>query len=258
MSTADGGTSALIGHTGFVGSNLLRQRHFDDRYNSSNIDTIAGRRFDLVVCAGVRAEKWIANAQPERDREGIDRLLLALGAVDARRLVLISTVDVFPVPIDVDESTAIDSAGGQPYGINRRYLEIELASRFDTVVVRLPGLYGPGLKKNVIYDFLHDNQTQKIDSRGVFQFYGVDRLWADVAIALDAKLPIVHLATEPVSVADVAQHAFGLPFTNHVVSQPARYDLHTRYAALFGGTGHYIESRKQALGGIARFVEQSR
>ncbi len=250
--------SALIGHTGFVGSNLLRQHPFTSCYNSSNIESIAGRAFDLVVCAGVRAEKWIANANPERDREAIDRLLAAVTAAKAPRVVLISTVDVFAVPTDVDEDTPIELTGVQPYGLNRRYLETELAAHFDTTIVRLPGLYGHGLKKNVIYDFLHDNETHKIDSRGVFQFYGVDRLWDDIGIALAERLPLVHLVTEPVSVHDVAEEAFHLPFTNHVTQTPARYDLHTRHAALFGGSGSYIETRRQVNDGIRQFVMRER
>ncbi len=46
--------TALIGHTGFVGSNLLAEHPFDELYRSTNIETIAGERFDLVVCAARR------------------------------------------------------------------------------------------------------------------------------------------------------------------------------------------------------------
>ena len=35
--------SALIGYTGFVGSNLVRQHSFDAMFNSQNIDSISGR-----------------------------------------------------------------------------------------------------------------------------------------------------------------------------------------------------------------------
>ena len=41
--------TAIIGHTGFVGSNLLEAHAFDDLFNTSNIDQIAGREYDLVV-----------------------------------------------------------------------------------------------------------------------------------------------------------------------------------------------------------------
>ena len=245
---------ALIGHTGFIGSNLARQHAFGSCYNSTNIESIRGASFDLVVCAGARAEKWIANADPAGDRAGIDRLLTALDGVTATRMVLISTVDVFATPNGVDELTVVDTSGLAPYGANRRALEEGVSARFDTAIIRLPGMYGPGLKKNVIYDFMHHNELHKIDSRGVFQFYGVDRLWRDVETALANELELVHLATEPVRVEEIATRAFGRPFQNHVVKSPARYDVQTRYAERFGGAGRYVENSEQVLEGIARYV----
>lgn len=251
-------SSALIGYTGFVGSNLLRQRSFDACFNSSNIEQIRGRSFDLVVCCGARAEKWKANADPERDLDHIERLTRALTQVEARRVVLISTVDVFMSPIDVDEESPTPTAGLHPYGRHRRRLEQIVAGRFDALIVRLAGLYGPGLKKNVIYDFLHNNELYKIDSRGVFQYYDVLRLWQDAERALENELPLVHLPTEPVSVADVARFGFGMDFKNEVAATPARYDVRTRYADIFGGSSLYIEKRTETLAGIAAFVATER
>ena len=252
------GVRALIGHTGFVGSNLARMTSFDALYNSSNIDSIAGREFDLVVCAGARAEKWIANANPEADLAGIDRLISALATIRARRAVLISTVDVFITPFEVDEDTPVVAEGLHAYGRNRRRLEQVFADRFETVVARLPGLYAPGIKKNVIHDFMYDHETDKIDSRGVFQFYGLHRLWKDLELAMNKHLRLVHLPTAPVSVADVARAAFDREFTNHVVERPARYDVRTRHAAIFGGVGSYLENETAELEGIRRFVDQER
>lgn len=255
---SDSEYAALIGYTGFVGSNLLRQRSFDATFNSSNIDQIAGRSFDLVVCCGAPAEKWKANADPERDLDNIERLTRALAHVNAQKLVLISTVDVFQVPIDVDEDSPTPTQGLHAYGKNRRRLEQIVASRFDATIVRLAGLYGPGLKKNIIHDFLHDHEVHKIDSRGVFQFYDVGRLWPDIETSVTAGLELVHLPTEPVSVADVARAGFGIEFTNDVSQTPARYDVHTRYAKLFGGSGVYMENKTDELAGIAAFVRRER
>ena len=149
---------------------------------------MAGRSFDLVVCAGARAEKWKANAEPERDLDNIECLVRALEQVNVGKLVLISTVDVFLNPIDVDENSPVPMTGLHAYGRNRRRLEQIVAGRFDAAILRLPGLYGPGLKKNVIYDLLHENETHKVDSRGVFQFYNVERLWRDIQVVLDCEL----------------------------------------------------------------------
>jgi nucleoside-diphosphate-sugar epimerase len=254
----DDSTAALIGYTGFVGSNLLRQRRFDACFNSENIDQIGGRAFDLVVVCGVRAEKWKANADPERDLDGIERLVQCLDRVNTRKLVLVSTVDVFINPVDVDEDSPTPMTGLHAYGRNRRRLEQIVAARFDAHIARLGGLYGHGIKKNIIFDFLNDNDVHKIDSRGVFQFYNLDRLWSDVALAMDNDLRLVHLPTEPVTVADVARAAFGLEFTNEVAPEPARYDIHTRYAELFGGENRYLENKTAELAGITRFVKRAR
>ena len=254
----DDATSALIGYTGFVGSNLLRQRSFDACFNSTNIDQIAGRSFDLVVCSGARAEKWKANAEPERDQDNIERLTRALSSVNAQKVVLISTVDVFLNPADVDEDSPTPMTGLHAYGRNRRRLEQIVAGRFDAHVIRLPGLYGAGLKKNAIFDLLHDNDIHKIDSRGMFQFYGVNRLWQDIETAMNNDLPLVHLPPEPVTVSDVARAAFDIEFTNEVSPTAPRYDVQTRHAELFGGAGRYIQTKTQQLAGIASFVAHER
>ena len=252
------GAAALIGYTGFVGGTLLRQRTFDACFNSSNVEEIRGRSFDLIVCAGAPAEKWKANKEPERDLDNIERLTRALLSADAQKVVLISTVDVFLNPVDVDEESPTPMTALHAYGRNRRRLEQIIAGRFDAHIVRLPGLYGRGLKKNVIYDFLHDNEVRKIDSRGVFQFYDVSRLWGDVETTIANELTLVHLPPEPVSVADVARAAFGIEFTNEVVPTPARYDVHTKYAELFGGSGTYTQSKTDELASIAAFAAAER
>jgi nucleoside-diphosphate-sugar epimerase len=255
---ASGESSALIGHTGFVGGNLLRQREFSACFNSTNIEGIAGRSFDLVVCSGARAEKWKANANPEEDLDNIERLTRALEHVEIRKLVLISTVDVFLEPVDVDEDSPAPTAGLHAYGRNRRRLEQIVSGRFDALVVRLPALYGPGLKKNALYDLLHDNEVSKIDARGAFQFYSVARLWRDIATALDKELSLVHLATEPTTVREIARSAYGIEFTNELDKPPARYDVRTRFATLFGGQDPYVEPKSQVLVGIAAWVARER
>src|SRR4051812_49897374 len=113
-------TSALIGYTGFVGGNLLRQHEFDATFSSSNIEQIGGRSFDLVVCAGAPAEKWKANADPERDLDSIERLTRALQHTNTQKLVLISTVDVFLNPVEVDEDSPVPMQGLHAYGKHRR------------------------------------------------------------------------------------------------------------------------------------------
>ena len=147
---------ALIGYTGFVGSNLLSQYDFTDCYNSKNIQDIHGKDYDLCICAGVRAPKWIANEQPIKDLNDIQDLMYHLSQADIKTMVLISTVDVYPDREDVDENTVIDESRLVPYGFNRRLLEKWVEQTYpEYLIVRLPGLLGQGIKKNFIRDILY-------------------------------------------------------------------------------------------------------
>jgi nucleoside-diphosphate-sugar epimerase len=252
-------TSALIGHSGFVGGNFAAQQRFDERYDSKNIALISGREFDAVVCAGAPGAKWLANQDPEKDRAALERLQSALQTVRARRFVLISTVDVFAAPIGVDEESDCDDGRATPYGLHRRALERFVSGHFEgALVVRLPGLFGPGLKKNVIFDFLHENHLERVPSDGVFQFYDLSRVAADVETCARAGLRLVHFATEPVSVAEVARAAFGREFTNRLGTPAPRYDLRTRHAASFGRSGPYIATKSETLERLAAFVKAAR
>jgi hypothetical protein len=233
---------ALIGFSGFVGSTLLRQKSFDGLYRSTNIADIDGNRYDTLVCAGAPAQKWLA-----------DRLK----TVRCNTFVLISTVDVFNAPIEVAENDIVDEDGLHPYGLNRRKLEIFVENHFlNRLIVRLPGLVGPGLRKNVIFDFLNSNNLHLVESRGIFQFYPVVNLWYDIRTAINAGLKLVHLTAAPISVADVSLHGFGKRFSQELSGTPALYDMRTRHADIFGAVGCYQYTVQETTQSI-RYYAQS-
>ena len=115
-----------------------------------------GKTFDRVVCCGVRAEKWLANIRPEQDIERIQTLERVLDEVTAGEFIHISTVDVYDKKTAVDESHKINAADCDHYGRNRLVFEGYVSNRFNnSYIVRLPGLFGTGLKKNFLYDILN-------------------------------------------------------------------------------------------------------
>ncbi len=248
---------ALIGYSGFVGTTLLRQRSFENTYRSTNIADIRGQTFDTVVCAGAPAQKWIANREPQADRERIESLIDHLRAMRCKTFILISTVDVFGNPLNVDEDSSVDVRNLHAYGANRRMLEEFCASAgFERhLIVRLPGLVGPGLRKNVIFDLLNDNNLAAVDSRAAFQFYPMVNLWSDIDLALKAGLDLVHLTAEPVTVGELAREAFGIEFGNQTQNQPARYDMQSRFAEALGGSGRYQYSKRESLMAIRAYAQ---
>lgn len=248
--------SALIGYSGFVGATLLKQGCFEQLYRSTTIHEIDGHTFDAVVCAGAPAQKWLANREPELDRQNIDTLISHLKTIKCQTFVLISTVDVFGCPIGVDEDTLVDKAGLHAYGLNRRRLEEFVETHFEHhLIVRLPGLVGPGLRKNVIFDFLNNNALNLIDCRGTFQFYPMVNLWFDIQTALAAGLKLVHLTAEPIRVEDVARSGFGKPFDNKLTHPAATYDMQSKHAALFGGSNNYQYTRRETVLAIRAYAQ---
>ncbi|MEJ2425693.1 MAG: pyridine nucleotide transhydrogenase [Candidatus Thiodiazotropha sp.] len=248
--------NALIGFSGFVGSTLLKQAHFSALYRSTNIHEIENREFDLVVCAGAPAQKWIANRDPIDDRKKIGSLIGHLQTIKCKTFLLISTVDVFKEAINVNESTPVDESGLHAYGLHRRFLEKFVEQNFsDYIIVRLPGLVGPGLRKNVIFDFLNHNNLHAIESRGVFQFYPMVNLWFDIQRAQEAGLSLVHLTAEPICVADVSLQGFGKPFTQSLTNPPARYNMQTLHAQVFGSSGQYQYSVRETIQAIRAYAQ---
>lgn len=246
---------AIIGHTGFVGSNLISQTDFDDFYNSKNIQSIKGKEYDLVVCAGAPAVKWLANKEPIKDKENLQFLIDCLSKISAKKFILISTVDVYPNPINVDEDTIIDEQILQPYGKHRLELEHFVWDKFDSLIIRLPGLFGQGLKKNIIYDFMNNNIGDWIHKDSVFQFYNLQYLWSDIAIALSHHLKLINFATEPVSVAEVAKEAFGFEFNHTPETNPAYYNMQTKYNDLFTENNlKYLYQKNKVLEDIKGFI----
>ncbi len=142
----------LVGRTGFVGGALLRRRSFVSTYNSRDIDTIRGQYFDVLICAGAPATMWQANNDPRADAANLENLIDAISTAKVGTLVLISTVAVFDdMGAGYSESNARYETG-KAYGRNRRTLELNALSRFDDIrIVRLPALFGKGLKKNFIF-----------------------------------------------------------------------------------------------------------
>ncbi|ABM02311.1 hypothetical protein Ping_0453 [Psychromonas ingrahamii 37] len=248
--------NALIGYSGFVGSILLKQSDFKSLYRSTNISEIKNKTFDTVVCAAAPAVKWLANKEPEQDKQSINSLIAHLSTIKCKTFILISTVDVFKDSSEVVESTPVNIAGLHPYGLHRYQLEEFVKKNFPHhLIVRLPGLVGPGLKKNVIYDFLNNNNLEAIDSRGVFQFYPMVNLWSDIQVAISNNCSLIHLTSEPISVQEIAEQCFNFHFKNQLANEPAIYDFRTEFAYLYSRTGEYQYAKKEAFLAIRSYAQ---
>jgi len=147
---------ALVGCTGFVGSNIAASGCFDYLYNSKNISEAEGLEPDLLVYSGVRAEMFLSNQNPIADMEIIKNAAENIRKINPKQVVLISTAAVYENLEEQTEKSIMKVSGLSAYGLNRYFLECWVQDNFeDSLIVRLPALFGENLKKNFIYDLIH-------------------------------------------------------------------------------------------------------
>lgn len=303
----------LVGYTGFVGTNLCETYKFDYLINSKNITTAYGTNPDLLLYAGVRAEMFIANSNPQADFEIILGAIENIKKINPKRVVLISTVAVYDKVFDVNEDYEIDESKLTPYGKNRLFLEKWVLENYDDcLVVRLPAIYGINLKKNFIYDYIHiiprmltenkydelakksliignhyvrfddgyfhcvaeTSETQRelkkafenvgfsalnfTDSRAVYQFYNLKHLWNHIQIALNNKLRLLNIVTEPLSVAEACECFCNRQFYNLLSKDPFNYNIRSKYCEIFGGNNGYLMDKYQVKQDLKEFVDRER
>lgn len=304
--------SALVGYSGFVGSNLNASYKFTDLYNSKNVQKAYGTEPDLLVYAGIPAAMFKANTNPDGDFTDILQAIKNIKAINPKQIVLISTVAVYDRTFNVDENHVIDDTSLLPYGKNRLFLEKWVLENIkNKLIVRLPALYGINLKKNFIYDLinvipamLNEKKYQELcrdtgfikqaynlksdhfyhlevtevekkkiyeyfssadfnalrftDSRSIYQFYNLRRLWGDIQLALDNRIKLLNIATEPVSVAEVYKYLTGNDFKNELSTPPFNYNIKSVYSNLFGGECGYLINAEAELADLKQYIDEEK
>lgn len=246
--------TALIGYTGFVGSNLFYDYTFTDIYNSKNINEIANKNYDCIVCCGIGAKKWYANSHPEEDISQINNLLDNLRLVKANKFILISTIDIYDnINSELDEDYFPNiNYDNHYYGKHRLYVELFVKLTFtDYHIVRLPGLFGFGLKKNIIYDYLN-NSLKEINMNSSFQWYYLSDLFNDINNIITKNIKIINLFTEPIKNDKLIEIFIKYKNLNinKITHNQINYDILTKYKS----SGYYY-TKKYVIDKLDKYID---
>ena len=125
----------------------------------------------------------------------------------------------------------------------------------DHLIVRLPGLFGHGLKKNVIYDLIHRNQVENIHPESAFQYYDLKHLTADIEKARAAGLRLVHLTSEQIKTQSIVDRFFPQVQLTPKSTAPVAYDFRTQHAALWNQEVPYQYSGDAVFKDLGQFLE---
>lgn len=226
---------AIIGYTGFVGLNLISKVDTNtEYYNSKNIQEITGRTFKTVYCAGLYAEKWKINKNPDEDLKHIRLLQSYLSTIKCDRFILISTVDVLDTSFSQSETSydiCYSKYSTHHYGINRRNMEIWCNDKFNNCyIIRLPALFGNGLKKNALYDMIHLNNIERLRRDWKFQWYNIEWLYSDIQYCIANNIHLINLVTEPIRLGTIQELFFPkLNISTDENDENNQYKISTNY-----------------------------
>jgi len=142
---------------------------------------VRGGTFRNVYVACIPGVKWWANKNPMSDLNTINNIIDLISTIKCEKMILISTIDVHD-SFRQRQTEAVEAPSKQPYGENRLIAERKLFETFGDklFIIRLPGIFGPGLKKNVIYDLINNNRIEYINGNTAFQWYPLKWLVRDI------------------------------------------------------------------------------
>lgn len=253
-------TNAIVGYTGFVGMNLLQFYNFDNYYNSKNFHTARGKVFDTLFFSAIPAVKWYANKNPQKDIDNIEEIKHVLKDIIVKKFILISTIDVYDtVDKQYDEDYLIGDSN-HTYGKNRYMFECFIKETFnDYNIVRLPALFGKGLKKNLIYDLINNNKVNNIPLNSSFQWYFLDWLKKDLDIILKHDIKICNLFTEPIhtrKIVKIFKEVYDIDYRleSEDNSFTLNYDVCTKYKRYFNCNKDYIAEENEVIQSLKDYL----
>jgi sugar phosphate isomerase/epimerase/nucleoside-diphosphate-sugar epimerase len=232
--------AAIIGYTGFVGSHIKDHIGYEcDLYNSKNIHDIQGMEYDIVYMAGMPATKWLINKEPEKDMINMMQLQNSLAKTIIHKIVLISTIDIYDKNKQLQDENIV-KVTEESYGKHRFIMEewVKLTFPDNHHIIRLPALFGIGLKKNIIYDMLNNNNINTINPYTFYQWYDLDHLISDINYVISHDIRVINLFSEPIWTMELVDKCF--PHLSTLIKKnncpsTAVYNYTTKYSPSLNG-----------------------
>jgi hypothetical protein len=249
----------IIGNTGLVGTTLCENINFDFKFNSSNISEFSHKVIDdsELYLSCLPATKWIINQNPIRDFENMMNILNIVKTKTYSKIILISTIDVYGnLPLKSNEDD-IPQLNNFSYGNNRYLFELfikELVKTNDLKIFRLPALFNLHIKKNIIYDLIHNHNVEQINSNSSYQWYNLNNLHNDIEkySNLYPNEIVFNLFTEPIDSLDIIKlfpnSTEKVLFTENKVI----YDFTTKFNKI-----GYISPKEDILIEIKKFINET-
>jgi nucleoside-diphosphate-sugar epimerase len=242
---------AIVGHTGFVGSNLKSIYKSKYNFNSKNIKTINENKYDLVILCAPSSKMWLANKYPKKDYNNIKNLIKYLKKIVTKKIILISTIEVYGFKNNKNEFNKPKKVFNNPYGKNRLLLEQFISNYFiDYLIVRLPIVYGLNFSKNCIYDLVKKKNINLLNGNDLIQIYNVKNLKKDIDFCLNKKIKLVNISSKPIKLKFIAKKFFNIDL--NLYKKPRRMLMKTAIL----NKKKYFYSQVKTIQDLKKFISK--
>ena len=246
----------LFGSTGLIGSVLQEHTTFDACFSSANFKDISSLdAIDHLFLCCLPATKWKVNQDPLMDLHNIFAIVDALSNLRVRRITLFSTIDIYVnCPMGMNEE-CLPALGKPSYGSNRFLFEqlVKLHTSHEKLqIIRLPALYHRLIKKNILFDLLHDHETEKINANSAFQWYPLSLLWSDLQDCEDSG--IFNFFPAPIETSSILDEFF--PHVATCYGPRMEYNHFTRHT--LSGYWHWPSTVGENYSLLGDFIREAR
>jgi hypothetical protein len=248
----------IIGNTGLVGTTLSETINFDLKFNSTNLSD-----FPKIVDDGAElyltclpATKWMVNKNTTGDFENIMNILNLIKGKKYKKVVLISTIDVYNTSELKSNENTTPLVQNLNYGNNRYLFEVlvkEYLQTEDLKIFRLPALFNKHIKKNILFDLINNNNVDTINSNSSFQWYNLNNLSTDI-IKYSEKYPnevVFNLFPEPIDSLEIINLFPSLSNQVKFLENKIVYDFTTKFS-----NNGYISTKEEILTEIKELINE--
>ena len=246
----------LVGDTGLIGSVLQQSTNFDATFNSGNIHELPEianmpGQVDELYLACLPATKWLVNQDPLKDFNNILSIVDVLTQVWATKVILISTIDIYQSGDCGANESCWTRFGPLGYGANRLLFEtlVQDTLAFQTCIVRLPAVFHPLIKKNILFDLLNNNNVDQINGNSAYQWYPLKRLWQDIQSVKGED--VINLFPPPIETLEIIDKFF--PNAEIASGDRISYD----YRTMATKSGYWL-SEEEVMQEMEAFINEAR
>lgn len=244
----------IIGYSGFVGNKISKKNYL--KINSKNIYKLENKSFNVIYCAAPTGKKFLVNKNPNKDFKNVVKLIEILKTVKCKKFVLISTIDIYQNKTNnINENYIPVKQVSKNYGGNRFFFEQFIKKKFENYhIIRLPNLFGDGLKKNFIFDLIFREKIF-LNKKSIVQLFNLNKLNKYINWIIKKKIKCINLVSPPIKVIELSK----LVKSNVKVfsGKYYKYNITSIHARKFRKKINYIISESEIKKDFLNFYKKS-